>query len=210
MYCLCCMDQCASNRSNYNHITYSWSVKTMAAELCLHLARRLEPGNIPRRNLIHKGLQNSTAATQALTTASDGSIKHILAHEAHQGIDDRLLALRMEDNTVEANIIYDRDAGVSGNENATRRYTVSENGYHSSVNFASKFIVKGTSGTSSSHSNSRGGSSGFVKKSSRSSHDSTGSTGRPPFSLTSRVSKASHCSRRQSDCESVAEGSQDV
>lgn len=179
----------------------------MAAELCLHLARRLEPGNIPRRNLIHKGLQNSTAATQALTTASDGSIKHILAHEAHQGIDDRLLALRMEDNTVEANIIYGRDAGVSGNENGTRRYTVSEIGFHSSVNFASKFIVKGTSGASSSHSNSRGGSSGFVKKSSRSSHDSTGCI---PFSLTSRVSKASHCSRRQSDCESVAEGSQDV
>jgi len=39
----------------------------------------------------------STMANERNTTA-DGLIKHILAHEAHKGIDDRLLELRREDD----------------------------------------------------------------------------------------------------------------
>ena len=69
----------------------------MAAELCLHLARRLAAGSIPRRDLIDRGIQMSTMANERNTTA-DGLIKHILAHEAHKGIDDRLLELRREDD----------------------------------------------------------------------------------------------------------------
>ena len=76
---------------------YSWSVKSMAAELCLHLARRLDAGSIPRRDLIDRGIQMSTMANERNKTA-DGLIKHILAHEAHKGIDDRLLELRREDD----------------------------------------------------------------------------------------------------------------
>ena len=78
--------------TDLNLIADGWSVKSMAAELCLHLAGRLQPGDMSRRSLIDRGIQMSTCANDR-TTSSDGLIKHIMAYEAHKGIDDRLLAL---------------------------------------------------------------------------------------------------------------------
>ena len=129
-----------------------WSVKTMAAELCLHLARRLEPGKISRESLIERGLQMSTMATASATT-SNGMIKHILAYDAHKGIDDRLLDLRKDDNVVSRRIIYDQ------NERTTRTHVKIEGSLIGPItssgaenDFASRFNVKGktSSGTGSS------------------------------------------------------------
>jgi len=209
--------------TDLNFVTDGWSVKTMAAELCLHLARRLEPGNMARRNLIDRGIQMSTLANERATT-EDGLIKHIMAYKAHEGIDDRLIALRNEDNAVSPDIIYDKTL----KEKPQRRDSLGDKdlrpmlgknhvsfGGGDDNGFASKFVVSNGSKESRSYSNSSGGvtGSGILKSSSRSrggsSSGSTGSTTRPfsrPFS--SGVSKSSHHSqhsRRASDCESIAE-----
>ncbi|KAL3770882.1 hypothetical protein ACHAW5_003970 [Stephanodiscus triporus] len=130
-----------------------WSVKTMAAELCLHLARRLNPGNISRERLIDRGIHMSTMAMTRATT-SDGMIKHILAYDAHKGIDDRLLNLRKEDNAVSREIVYDRNEKIQrshfkieGSLNGQARSSSSG----ADKDFASRFNVAGktSSGTGS-------------------------------------------------------------
>jgi hypothetical protein len=185
---------------------HSWSVKSMAAELCLHLARRLEAGSIARRNLIDRGIQMSTMANERNTTA-EGLIKHILAFEAHKGIDDRLLALRKEDNAVDVGVIYEKDEGTQASHVDSLGLTIICNGAKNnnvSFDFASKFTVRGSSGADRSSNSAT--SSGILKKSSKScshaSNGSTGSTSRNFFS--SRTSRNSH-SKRQSDCESIVE-----
>jgi len=192
----------------------------MAAELCLHLARRLAAGSIPRRDLIDRGIQMSTMANERNTTA-DGLIKHILAHEAHKGIDDRLLELRREDNAVHVDVIYDKDKTKKSDNRGSLGFTVASNGVGNnnvSFDFASKFTVKGSSTNSGLDRSSKSSHTGILKKSSRSrggsshnskgSNESIGSTGKNLFSSRSKishVSKNSHHSRRASDCESLAE-----
>jgi hypothetical protein len=147
----------------------------------------------------------STMANERNTTA-EGLIKHIMAHDAHKGIDDRLLALRKEDNAVDVGVIYDKvEVTQASHTGSLAGLAINSNGAKSnyvSFDFASKFTVKGSSGVDRS---SNSATSGILKKSSKSSHasnDSTGSTSKNFFS--SRTSRNS-LSKRQSDCESIAE-----
>jgi hypothetical protein len=122
-----------------------WSVKTMASELCLHLARRLEPGDSSRERLVDRGIHMSTQAITRSTT-SNGMIKHILAYEAHKGTDDRLLDLRKEDNVVSRTNVYDGNDRLKRSLSAvfTRAYpneARKKNGVEN--DFASRFAVKG-------------------------------------------------------------------
>ena len=162
----------------------------------------------------------STMANERNTTA-DGLIKHILAHEAHKGIDDRLLELRREDNAVHVDVIYDKDKTKKSDNRGSLGFTVASNGVGNnnvSFDFASKFTVKGSSTNSGLDRSSKSSHTGILKKSSRSrggsshnskgSNESIGSTGKNLFSSRSKnshVSKNSHHSRRASDCESIAE-----
>ena len=84
-----------------------WSMKSMAAEICLHLASKLSPGNCIRHSLVDKGLQMSAFANRRIH-ASNRSIKHILAFDAHVDIHERLLNLAKEDNSVSRCVIYDQ------------------------------------------------------------------------------------------------------
>ena len=221
MFILSCKYRFISHQICISLSIYSWSVKSMAAELCLHLARRLAAGSIPRRDLIDRGIQMSTMANERNTTA-DGLIKHILAHEAHKGIDDRLLELRREDNAVHVDVIYDKDKTRKLDNRGSLGFTVASNGVGNnnvSFDFASKFTVKGSASNSGLDRSSKSSTvSGILKKSSRSrggsshnskgSNESMGSTGMHFFtsrSKNSHVSKNSHHSRRASDCESIAE-----
>lgn len=143
----------------------------------------------------------STMANERNTTA-DGLIKHILAHEAHRGVDDRLLALRQEDNAVDVDVIYSKLQRFES-QNVHLGSSMLFNGVknnHASFDFASKFTVRisGTSNSSTSRSTHRRIT--VDKKSSKSkgshhSNDSSGSTSRHIYSH----------SKRQSDCESIPE-----
>jgi hypothetical protein len=85
-----------------------WSMKSLASELCLHLARRLPPGNPIRETLVDRGLSMSSIANQRIK-ASNGLIKHILAYDAHAEIHVRLLNLGKEDNAISRSIIYTQE-----------------------------------------------------------------------------------------------------
>lgn len=206
----------APDMTDLNFITDGWSVKSMAAELCLHLARRLQPGDVTRRSLIVRGIQMSTLANQR-NTSSGGLIKHIMAYEAHKGIDDRLLALRIEDNAVNGKIIYD------GSERICRKMSAKELSVEGSsagmrhdvsFNFADRFIVKGSSKSNTSKSIAKsvsGGKSstssvpGILKKRPK---ESNGSTSRSPFpsrKSSSKNSQHSQHSRKPSHCEIIIE-----
>jgi hypothetical protein len=69
-----------------------WSLNSLGAELCLHLARRLKPGEIVREELVKKGIQLSSIADTRVK-ASNGMIKHILAYDAHRDVYLDLLSL---------------------------------------------------------------------------------------------------------------------
>ena len=147
----------------------------------------------------------STMANERNTTA-EGLIKHILAHDAHKGIDDRLLALRKEDNAVDVDVVYEKDEDTNASHNGPLGLTMQSNGVKNnyvSFDFASKFTVR-TSGMSHS-SASRSTGTGVVKKNSKDSHHSNGSTGSTSKQFfSSRISRKS-LSKRQSDCDSIAE-----
>ncbi len=150
----------------------------------------------------------STMANERNTTA-DGLIKHILAHEAHKGVDDRLLALRREDNAVNVDVVYSKLQRFESQADHLGS-TMLSNGVknnHASFDFASKFTVRISGLSNSSASRSTHRRETVEKKSSNSkgshhSNDSGGSTSKRFFST--RTSKNSP-SRRQSDCESIAE-----
>lgn len=148
----------------------------------------------------------STMANERNTT-EEGLIKHIMAHEAHKGIDDRLLALRKEDNAVDVSVIYNKEdlyasttdvsaLGLTTNVGTRSNYT--------SFDFASKFKVSG-SGVGKSSSKSSAGGSGVrfsSKNSSENSAMSTGPTTKRFFSNSSNVSKSSAHPRRHSSVAS--------
>ena len=156
----------------------------------------------------------STMANERNTTA-EGLKKHILAHEAHKGIDNRLLALRKEDNdnAVDVALIYDKVEDLQASNNggsSALGLSINSNGTKNnyvSFDFASKFTVRGSSGVD--HSSSKSATSGVKSSkysSKHSSQESTGSTSKKFFS--SNASKHSRRTSRHSSvasCESVAE-----
>lgn len=163
----------------------------------------------------------STMANERNTTA-EGLIKHIMAHEAHKGIDDRLLALRKEDNAVDVSVIYNKEdlhASLTG-VSALGLTTNGTKGNYTSFDFASKFKVSvGGVGKSSSKSSAGGSGVRFSSMNSSGSSSaamSTGSTTKKFFSMGSKdVSKSSSHSikrysgvaSRHSSCGSIAEES---
>lgn len=165
----------------------------------------------------------STMANERNTTA-EGLIKHIMAHEAHKGIDDRLLALRKEDNAVDVSVIYNKEdlhASLTG-VSALGLTTNGTRSNYTSFDFASKFKVSvGPVGKSSSKSSAGGSGVRFSSKNSSGSSSaamSTGSTTKKFFSIGSNGSKSSaHSIKRHSgvasrhssvaSCGSIAEES---
>ena len=111
----------------------------------------------------------STMANERNTTA-EGLIKHIMAHEAHKGIDDRLLALRKEDNAVDVAVIYNEDEETQGGNGSILspgiNSTAGTRNNYVSFDFASKFTVKGSNGVDRS---SKSSASGILRSSKGSS-----------------------------------------
>ena len=163
----------------------------------------------------------STSANERNTT-EEGLIKHIMAHEAHKGIDDRLLALRKEDNAVDVSVIYNKEdlhASLTGVSALGLTTNVGTRSNYTSFDFASKFKVN-DSGVGKSSSKSSAGGSGVrfsSKNSSENSATSTGSTTKRFCSNSSNVSKSSAHFKRHSSvasrhssvasCGSIAEES---
>ena len=148
----------------------------------------------------------STMANQR-NTSEEGLIKHIMAHDAHKGIDDRLLALRKEDNAVVVDVIYTKRLAMEDMSKSRLGSAMQSNGTkrnnYAAFDFASKFTVK-TSGAS--HSSESRSTVGWRKTSSHhSSHHSNGSEGSTSKPLlSSRRPSISH-SKRPSEFDSIAE-----
>ena len=111
-----------------------WSMLSLGAELCFHLARRLAPGNAERKRLIDRGITQSTIAGDQVTT-SNGMIKHILAYEANNEIQKWLLELASADVDVSRAIIYDLN-GYSESSFG------SSDDKKSHISLANRFVVK--------------------------------------------------------------------
>jgi hypothetical protein len=63
-----------------------WSMKSFAAELCLELARRIEPSCSARYELIQKGIRCSLVADERVRGQNKEVKQKIVAHEAHQAV----------------------------------------------------------------------------------------------------------------------------
>lgn len=147
-----------TDMTDNNFTCDGWSMKSMAAELCMHLARRLDAGNAARESLIDRGIMMATVAQQRVK-ASNGMVKHILAYEANKEIHKELLHLADEEVGVDRNVIY--DASNSKRAPDPRRSMTSDlkSSMKSSASlaFANRFNVKDdTSKTNGSTNNSNG------------------------------------------------------
>jgi len=91
-----------------------WSMKSFVAELCLELARRLEPSCSTRYELIQKGIRYSLVADERVR-GQNTEVKHIVAHEAHQAVLADLLRLRLARSDASVKTIY-------GNENVIESF----------------------------------------------------------------------------------------
>ena len=83
-----------------------WSLNSLGAELCLHLARRLKPGEMIREQLVKKGIELSSIADTRIKS-SNGMIKHIMAYEGHKNIYLELLQLAGLDAKTPRIPVYD-------------------------------------------------------------------------------------------------------
>jgi hypothetical protein len=137
------------------HFLLRW--KTLASELCLHLAMRLKPGDTSRGRLIERGIQMSAMAV-TLSTTRNGTINHILAHDAQWGIEGRLSDLRNEDYAVGRTIVHDGNErftqAASLNINTNNSFNAPTRNIGVKIGFASKFTIKRktSSGTGSASS----------------------------------------------------------
>ena len=91
--------------ADYNFMGDCWSMKSMLAELCFHLARRLNAGDSARESLIDRGIELSTVTSKHVK-ASNRKVKHILAYQAHKDIHKNLLVLANEELAVNRSIIH--------------------------------------------------------------------------------------------------------
>lgn len=130
-------------------------MQTCAAELCLHLARRLTAGDGDRKRLVDRGINHCQAADD-LVIASNGMIKHILAHEANKEVLKDLLELATADVAVPRKVIYDNTSNCSQSSSMDKK----------SVSLASRFIIKddGSSKNDGSGSTSNNHHSDIVKR----------------------------------------------
>ena len=83
-----------------------WSMNSLEAELCLHLARRLKPGESTREGLVKKGIQLSSVADSRVKS-SHGLVKHILAYEAHRDVYLNLLGMAGIDAKTPRKSVFD-------------------------------------------------------------------------------------------------------
>ena len=134
-----------SDMTDYNFTADGWSMKSMTAELCLSLARRLDAGDPNRERLVDRGILMATVA-QERVKASNGMVKHVLAYEANRDIHLELLLLAKEEVAVSRAVIYDRNEQLRRSLSNRRD---SMNGLKDSVTsksthmaFANRFTVK--------------------------------------------------------------------
>ncbi len=150
-----------------------WSMKSMAAELCMLFARRLDAGNVVRESLIDRGITMATVAKRRVK-ASNGMVKHILAYQANKEIHQALLLLANEEEDTERNIIYDvgksdSNREIVGNDRCKRRDSLtcdlkSRMSIKSQHTLANKFSVK-VKGESSTNSSGSGATSALTSRS---------------------------------------------
>lgn len=121
-------------------------MKSLAAELCLFLARKLEPGSGKRDALVERGLLMSSIANKRLLGAN-GKVKYTLAYEVHQPIHLELLSLSTEDCTCsrESMFCQEENAKLStSSSSGSRNQTKQE-----SADFAKHLTVRGDNSTGS-------------------------------------------------------------
>lgn len=131
------------------------SMKSMSAEICFHLARRMAPGNADRERLVNRGIEQSNTANERVTT-SNGMIKHILAYEGNKEIQIRLIELKREDTTVSRTVIYDNNVHID-TLNSSNCITTTEGSpktLKKDVSIANRFVVKGDTSKGSNGSSS--------------------------------------------------------
>jgi len=151
-----------SDMTDNNFTGDGWSMKSMAAELCMHLARRIDAGNAARERLIDRGIMMATVAQQRVK-ALNGMVKHVLAYEANRDIHKALLLLANEEIDIDRNVIYNASNITGRSPLINRKESMSE--LKSSMKskttlaFANKFNVKDeTSKTNGSTAHSNGSS----------------------------------------------------
>lgn len=143
-----------SDMTDYNFTADGWSMKSMTAELCLSLARRLEAGDPNREKLVDRGILMTTVAQQRVK-ASNGMVKRILAYEANRDIHLELLQLAKEEVAVSRAVIYDRNEqlkrSLSNRRDSTNGLKESMTSKSTHMAFANRFTVKDESSANNSN-----------------------------------------------------------
>eukprot|EP00546_Thalassionema_frauenfeldii_P017555 CAMPEP_0178896542 /NCGR_PEP_ID=MMETSP0786-20121207/1237_1 /TAXON_ID=186022 /ORGANISM="Thalassionema frauenfeldii, Strain CCMP 1798" /LENGTH=682 /DNA_ID=CAMNT_0020566969 /DNA_START=463 /DNA_END=2511 /DNA_ORIENTATION=+ len=153
------MSSDVDDMTDFNCMADGWSMKSMIAEVCLHLARRLNAGDPAKESLIDRGILMATVASKRVK-ASNGMVKHIMAYEAHKDVHKNLLVLANEEVTAVRSIVYDESDRVSPSKYRTSDSLESGANSNSTLGFAERLNVKDyTSNTHGSTVSSNGSNS---------------------------------------------------
>ena len=108
------------------YMSDGWSANSLGAELCLHLAGRLKPGEFKRRMLVKKGIQLSSTADERLISGDD-LVKHNLAYEAHLDVYKSLLRMAGIDSDTPRKSVFDvvtRPSDVNSIDNSDKGHNI--------------------------------------------------------------------------------------
>ncbi|KAL7498705.1 hypothetical protein ACHAWT_008434 [Skeletonema menzelii] len=203
-----------SDMTDHNFTADGWSMKSMAAEVCMLLARRLDAGNAARERLIDRGIMMATVAQQRVK-ASNGMVKHVLAYEANRDIHKALLLLANEEVGIDRNVIYDMSSNGVGRSPSNLRESMtsefSKSKSKATLAFANRFNVKDESPKTNGSATISNGSDSTSAVSSKPPFTAIASKKKVNFShLSSFGSNGSEplpSSRHSHDSESVIENS---
>lgn len=145
------MSSDVDDMTDFNCMADGWSMKSMLAEVCLHLARRLNAGDPARESLIDRGILMATVASTRVK-ASNGMIKHIVAYEAHKDVHENLLVLANEEVAAVRSIIHDGSNRASPSKYRRSITLDSGTNSNSTLGFAERLNVKDD--TSNTHGSS--------------------------------------------------------
>ena len=124
----------------------AWSMKSMIAEVCLHLAERLRDSNGEKEQLVRRGIRLSLIADEKMKDGR-GRIKHLTAYNAHKAILSKLLEMANKCTSEPISSAHDDQLSISRHSHSAGSLGSRQNSKQT-VSFAKQLTVSTMNGSS--------------------------------------------------------------
>ena len=130
------------------YMANAWSMKSMIAEICLHLAEKLRDSNGQKELLVRRGIRLSLIADEKMKDGR-GRIKHLAAYNAHKTILSKLLEMANECASEPISSAHDDQLSISRHSHSAGSLGSRQNSKQT-VSFAKQLTVSTWDGSRAS------------------------------------------------------------